>query len=886
MKVDPKSGHKRRFPPVLTAILILLAVLCVLFARSFKPELLLFANDGPIGAVMARSVALPSGFQGIWQDLNWLGFSGGFATIAPSYLMMWWLTPLGFAKFYGALALFLLGLSAWTFFRQLGVTSALSVVGGIAAMLNMNVFSNTCWGLGTRALTLASAFLALALIIGKSYTKKEWWIKTFLAGICIGLGVVEGADVGAIFSVYIAVFIFFFQIISQPTTERKLGIGILQPLAVAAVAVVMAWQVIVFQNRIQIQDVKSSGQTESSEAKWLWATDWSLPPVETLRVIIPGLFGYRMDPEPPTPEGGVYWGRVGPRGMPRHSGSGEYAGVTVVLFAVWASVRSKRGNGVYNDLERRLILFWSVVAIVSVLFAFGRFVPVFYRLFHSLPYFNASRIPLKFLHPFHMAVLVLFGYGLLGLSRRYLEKPLKPISFSGWWAAAPKPDRRWVVGSLALVGLCFAGYFYYSSSSEKLIRYLTQNGFEPGMSASIAKFSVVEVGLYVLFLGLSCGLLILILRGTFAGPRAKWAAIVLGTLVVVDLGRANLPWIKYYDYKYKYATNPVLDFLRARPNEHRVTILPYSINREFSLLQQIHGIEWLQHHFQYYNIQSIDTIQMPREPADFAAYRGTSGVFAASNAMLQPRFWQLTNTRYILGLGGNFADALNQQFDPAFQRFRLHTAFDLVAKPGKAQPSEAADFTAILNPKGVYGLIEFTGALPRAKLYTSWQIATNDQQTMELLPSPGFDPAQAVIVAAETGLAPSASAGAVDAGQVEFVSYAPKRIALRAVAAAPAVLLLNDKWDANWKVRVDGQPAQLLRCNFLMRGVQVPAGTHQVVFSYEPMNLGLYVSLAAIAAALILCGLLVASSRHRVEVSGEIKPSPAAVTGKARKPKR
>ena len=32
---------------------------------------------------------------------------------------------------------------------------------------------------------------------------------------------------------------------------------------------------------------------------------------------------------------------------------------------------------------------------------------------------------------------------------------------------------------------------------------------------------------------------------------------------------------------------------------------------------------------------------------------------------------------------------------------------------------------------GTYALIEFTGALPRAKLYSHWQVSTNDTATLK-----------------------------------------------------------------------------------------------------------------------------------------------------------
>jgi len=58
-------------------------------------------------------------------------------------------------------------------------------------------------------------------------------------------------------------------------------------------------------------------------------------------------------------------------------------------------------------------------------------------------------------------------------------------------------------------------------------------------------------------------------------------------------------------------------------------------------------------------------------------------------------------------------------------------------------------------------------------------------------------------------------------------------------------------------VTVDGKPAELLRSNFIMRGVHLPAGPHEVVFQFSLPNKPLYVTLAAIATGIFLTGLLI-----------------------------
>jgi uncharacterized membrane protein YfhO len=86
---------------------------------------------------------------------------------------------------------------------------------------------------------------------------------------------------------------------------------------------------------------------------------------------------------------------------------------------------------------------------------------------------------------------------------------------------------------------------------------------------------------------------------------------------------------------------------------------------------------------------------------------------------------------------------------------------------------------------------------------------------------------------------------------------------LTAQAATPAVLLLNDKYDSDWRVTVDGQPAGLLRCNFFMRGVYLPPGPHTVKFDFRLPNKPLYVTLTALGLGLLLGGYLFAATRRQ-----------------------
>lgn len=875
LKASPNRPSGR--PGLWQTVLILGLVVAALFWRSWLPGQVMFANDAPLGLLSCHKEFFLDTFTGTWTDINWVGSQAPGALPNLSALVFYLAGPVGMVKFNAAFALFVLGLSGWFALRQFGLGALASLLGGLAFALNSSAFSNACWGLPAWAYARAMALVALGLL---AKTQGSGWARAALAGGALGLGVADGFDSGAIFSLYVAAFVVFQALATPGRSVPQMGRGIARVGVVAICAMLVAAQVLITLVGTQIKGVEGTRQDrESKEQRWDFATQWSLPKVEALRVLIPGLFGYRMD----TPDGGAYWGTVGQQpgweehhqGIVRYSGSGEYAGVLVVLLAALAVANSWRKQGSpYAGEEKRMIWFWAAAALVSLLFAFGRHAP-FYHLVYRLPYFSTVRNPIKWMQPFQVAIGILFGYGLEALARMYLGRLAGPRAalrdqLNAWWAAAAGFEKKWFAGLGAVLALSLLGLLVFSSSRPDLVRYLQATGFNAEVSASLVSFSTGEIGWYLFFLTLSSVVLVLIACGSLAGARARLAWVCLGVLLVTDLARANSPWLIYYDYRHKYAANPVIDILKEKPYEHRVKILPFQVNEAMALIQNLYQIEWLQHLFPYHNIQSLDIPQEPRVAADNAAYRAA---FRGTNAALILREWELTNTRYLIGLSGELVNFLNQRFDPEKKRFRLHTAFEVEPKPTAPRQPQLEDLTAVIKPDGHFALIEFTGALPRAGLYAQWQVATNDEAALQRLADLSFDPHQSVLVAEP--IPPSAATNGLttaNPGTVAFKNYTPKYIQLTAQTEQAAVLLLNDKYDPQWKVWVDGQPQPLLRCNFLMRGVQLAPGQHTVEFRFQPPETALYVSLGTLGAGLLL-GLFLLVTNGRTPADQRHEPS-------------
>jgi hypothetical protein len=150
---------------------------------------------------------------------------------------------------------------------------------------------------------------------------------------------------------------------------------------------------------------------------------------------------------------------------------------------------------------------------------------------------------------------------------------------------------------------------------------------------------------------------------------------------------------------------------------------------------------------------------------------------------------------------------------------------------------------------------ENSRALPRVWM-TSEAIAMKEDSLLHVirtgrLPDGSkWNPLQTVLLEAE--LSRPLEPAARDA-RARIVRYAPNRIDLTADSDGNSILVLSETAYPGWRVYVDGQSAELLRVNYDLRGVLIPAGSHQVSFVYRPWSamIGLLIS------ALSAIGLMV-----------------------------
>lgn len=78
--------------------------------------------------------------------------------------------------------------------------------------------------------------------------------------------------------------------------------------------------------------------------------------------------------------------------------------------------------------------------------------------------------------------------------------------------------------------------------------------------------------------------------------------------------------------------------------------------------------------------------------------------------------------------------------------------------------------------------------------------------------------------------------GPAGAGRAEIVGFAPGRVEIAVAIPSAAILTMHAPWYPGWEVEVDGVRRPLLRADVLFRAVEIPAGTHKVVFTFRPLT--------------------------------------------------
>jgi hypothetical protein len=96
-------------------------------------------------------------------------------------------------------------------------------------------------------------------------------------------------------------------------------------------------------------------------------------------------------------------------------------------------------------------------------------------------------------------------------------------------------------------------------------------------------------------------------------------------------------------------------------------------------------------------------------------------------------------------------------------------------------------------------------------------------------------------------------------GTVAITKYSPNELTYSFNSTSEQLTVFSEIWygpDLGWEATIDGQPADLIRTNYLLRGLRVPAGQHTITMTFAPSSFFTGKAISMVCSLLIILGLI------------------------------
>lgn len=157
--------------------------------------------------------------------------------------------------------------------------------------------------------------------------------------------------------------------------------------------------------------------------------------------------------------------------------------------------------------------------------------------------------------------------------------------------------------------------------------------------------------------------------------------------------------------------------------------------------------------------------------------------------------------------------------------------------------------------RGTSVVYEMPAALPRVTVLGEYRVVTPAAAILDSVAAGASDAARVTYLDRDPGL----QLGPAEGATARIVHYGLNDLAIEVETPGPALVRLADAWYPDWTATVDGKPAPVLRADYLLRAVAVPAGKHviELKFVSPAMRNGLWLSIGSlvVVAGLIAVGL-------------------------------
>ncbi len=266
---------------------------------------------------------------------------------------------------------------------------------------------------------------------------------------------------------------------------------------------------------------------------------------------------------------------------------------------------------------------------------------------------------------------------------------------------------------------------------------------------------------------------------------------------------------------------------RHDPPETRATLLASAASTDPGRWLSLHDLRWGASFYE--RRESLfgfeQTLPLARQ-RDLAAHFGVGKGFHHLN-------WPL------LAASEGFLDALDVEI--LVVPFTALASFTTTGR-WKDTYSPAAGWQMVLSNQDRPG---------RAWVTYAASIAATPEAARNRLFAPDFDPRTEAILEAPPARSYPAPAAAPPATPARVTTPSPTRLDVDVELPRPGILVVSESYYPGWRASVDAAPAEILRADYLLRGVELDAGAHHVRFEYRPwsVRIGAAMTLAGVAMA-------------------------------------
>jgi hypothetical protein len=601
-------------------------------------------------------------------------------------------------------------------------------------------------------------FLPLSLWMLARALERSSWRAGAGAGVFASL-IVLGRDQVSLIAVYVLVGFVLWHWMSGPGRMARMSASV-KPLLTGAIAGAAIVTVPVTFTALLAM------HSNRPEIDYDFAAGGSLHPADLLMLVFADLFGAGdFNRDLWGPPGFAWHEAFGPTGLAVAQNVGQiYAGALVAVALL--------GFGIVRGLLwSRGIRFFTLAMALTLLYALGKYTPVFHLIFDFVPGVTLYRRPADATFAFGALLAIVAGY----LVHRWLTDTVPP----------PLRWQRMTEVSIAAA----------------LVAVAVGLALRVGELATAALPIVWSIGFAVV------AIVVLGLARPLAARMPLVAAMVLAVFSVADLGWNNAPnestGLKPSQY----------EALRPDTSDETVALLKARL-KAAAAPDRRDRVELIGVGYHWPNIGLIHDFDHlfghnPLRLEDFE--RAT----AAPDTVAGP------DQRPFPPLMSSYRSVLESLFGVRFVAIGVPVEeIDKSFKPG--------DLEFIARTKDAY-VYENPRALPRVLLATKWQRADFGAM-IRTGRWPDIDPRRAVLLEG----APVGAARGEGDGNARILRYQNTDIEIEADSTDGGFVVLNDVWHPWWRATVDGTPVEILKANVLFRAVVVPAGRHVVRFTFHP----------------------------------------------------